>query len=80
MSLSAVAEADVEVVPSAEGYPDPANPVDPELPQLRYDGVCPYALGYREPPEPREAIPIFVYQDIKTKGDVKSFYYFKSVK
>ena len=32
MSLSAVAEADVEVVPSAEGYPDPANPVDPELP------------------------------------------------
>ena len=32
MSLSAVAEADVEVVPSAEGYPDPASPVDPELP------------------------------------------------
>ena len=32
MSLSAVVEADVEVVPSAEGYPDPANPVDPELP------------------------------------------------
>ena len=32
MSLSAVAEADVDVVPSAEGYPDPANPVDPELP------------------------------------------------
>ena len=32
MSLSAVAEADVEVVPSTEGYPDPANPVDPELP------------------------------------------------
>ena len=30
MSLSAVAEADVEVVPSAEGYPDPASPVDPE--------------------------------------------------
>ena len=30
MSLSAVVEADVEVVPSAEGYPDPASPVDPE--------------------------------------------------
>ena len=30
MSLSAVAEADVEVVPSAEGHPDPASPVDPE--------------------------------------------------